>query len=129
MKVLVPQAVAKFLRAPILALSPGTCVETFELGERDGVFRQVDVADTGNLQSWLLPRQEVEFACAGAVGSMKRIHALAVHLPATGNEISTRLIPGANEVALCFRGLFGRWSKEGIAFGLGDAHSAAPASS
>ena len=94
MKVLVPQAAAKFLRAPILALSPGTCVETFELGERHGVFRQVDVADTGNLQSWLLPRQEVEFACAGAVGSMKRIHALAVHLPATGNEISTRFDSG-----------------------------------
>jgi len=102
-------------------LSPETCVETFELRKRDGVFRQVDVADAGKSQSWLIPRREVEFASAGAVESMKRIHALAVHLPATGNGISTRLIPGTNEVALCFRGLFGRWSKEGIAFGLGDA--------
>jgi hypothetical protein len=82
----------------------------------------VDPADAGNLESWLVPRREIESACRAAREAIERIHALALHMPPAGNEITTRLVPGTNEVALCFRGFeFGRWSRSGITFGLGDS--------
>jgi hypothetical protein len=122
LRIFVPAGTSKLLRGPITALSPEARVEIFELNERDGEIQRIPFSDAGNLESWLIPRREVESACGAADEAMRQIHALALHLPPAGNEISTRLIPGTDEVALCFRGLeFGRWSREGIAFGLGDS--------
>lgn len=122
LRIFVPAGTSKVLRGPITALSPDATVEIFELNERDCEIQRIPFSDAGNLESWLVPRREVESACAEANEAMKQVHALALHLPPGGNEISTRLVPGTNEVALCFRGLeFGRWSREGISFGLGDS--------
>ena len=83
--------------------------------------QRIDSADAGNLDSWLVPRREAESAFASARQAIGRIHALALHMPPAGDDIGIRLVPGTSEVALCFRGLeFGRWSREGISFGLGD---------
>lgn len=122
LRLFVPEGASKLLRGRTLALSPDACVAIFELSEPDGRIQQVDAADAGNLESWLVPRREIESACAAAREAIGRIHALALHMPPAGNEITTRLVPGPSEVALCFRGLeFGRWSRSGITFGLGDS--------
>src|SRR5208282_3872217 len=122
LRLFVPERTSRLLRERSAALSSIAPVEVFEFREADGRVQQIDLADAGNLESWLIPRREIESACASAREAIGRIHALALHTPPAGNEIGTRLVPGASEVALCFRGLeFGRWSRDGIAFGLGDS--------
>ncbi|HXX43594.1 MAG TPA: hypothetical protein VEJ38_02615 [Candidatus Acidoferrales bacterium] len=122
LRIFVPEGASKFFRGRIAALSPDARVEIFELSEPEGRLQEVDVADAGNLESWLVPRREMESACAEARRAIGQIHGLAVHLPPAGNEILLRPIPGTGEVSLCFRGLeFGQWSRGGILFGLGDS--------
>ena len=122
LRIFVPKGSAKLLRTPMQALSPNAGVELFEFDPAERAIHRIDLADAGNLESWLVPRREIEQACAEARAAMSKVHALALHLPPAGNEISVWLIPGTTEVSLRFRGLqFGKWSKEGIAFGLGDS--------
>ncbi len=122
LRIFVPEGAGKFFRGRIAALSLDARVEIFELSEPEGRIQEIDVADTGNQDSWLVPRREMESACAEARQAIGQIHALALHLAPAGNEISFRLIPGTGEVSLSFRGLeFGRWSRSGILFGPGDS--------
>lgn len=122
LRLFIPEGASKLLRGRVLGLSPDARVEIFELIEPEGRVGEIDAADAGNLESWLVSRREAESTCAAAREAIERIHALAVHVPPAGHEITTRLVPGTNEVALCFRGLeFGRWSKNGIFFGLGES--------
>lgn len=122
LRMFVPEGESKILCARVLALASDACVEIFEFSEPDNRIDPVDAADAGNLKDWLIPRGEVETACAAAREAIKRIHALAVHIPPAGNDVMTRVAPETNEVVLCFRGLeFGRWSRNGILFGLGDS--------
>jgi hypothetical protein len=121
LRLFVPEGTSRFVRERSLGFSSAARVEIFEFREPDSWMQRLDPADAGNLEGWLIPRSEIESACAAARETISRIHPLALHMPPAGNEIGTRLIPGTNEVALCFRGLeFGRWSRDGIWFGLGD---------
>jgi hypothetical protein len=121
LRLFIPEGASRYVRERSLALSSSTRTEIFEFRAPEGSMRKLDPADVGNLESWLVARGEIETACAAAREAIARIHPLALHMPPAGNEIGTRLIAGKNEVALCFRGLeFGRWSREGIRFGLND---------
>ena len=121
LRVFVPEGASLLLRERAFALCASARVEVFEFREVDGRVQKMDTADAGNLESWLVPRGEAESACRAAGEAIAQIHALALHIPPAGNEIETRSIPGTSEVALCFRGLeFGRWSRDGIYFGLDD---------
>ena len=122
LRLFVPEGASRSLRERVSALSSAARVEIFELRRPDGQIQKIDSADAGNLESWLVPRREVESALAAARGAIRRVHALALHMPPAGDDIGVRLVPGTSEVALCFRGLeFGRWSRDGISFGLGDS--------
>jgi len=122
LRIFVPQGASKLVRGRVPALSADTNIEIFEMSGPEGRIEQIDAADAGNLESWLVPRREVESACAEARHAIEQIHALALHMPPAGNEITLRLVPRTGEVALCFRGLeFGRWSRSGITFGLGES--------
>ena len=105
------------------ALSSSAGVEIFEFRASGGRMLKMDCADTGNLKSFLVQRGEAESARAAAHDAIRRIHALALHMPPAGNEIGLRLVPGTSEVSLGFRGLtFGTWSsRDGISFGLADS--------
>lgn len=122
LRLFVPEGTSRFVCQRALALSSAARTEIFEFREPDFQMRKMDSADAGNLESWLLPRHEAESALQAAREAARRIHALALHMPPAGDEIGVRLAPGTDEVAYCFRGLeFGRWSKDGISFGLGDS--------
>ena len=122
LRVFVPEGASSCIRHRALALSSAAHTEIFEFREPDTWMQKTDQADVGNLESWLMPRHEAECALEEAREAIQRIHALALHMPPAGNEIGLRLVPGTDEVALCFRGLeFGRWSKNGILFGLEDS--------
>lgn len=122
LRIFVPEGASRFLRARVLALSSAARTEIFEFREPDGYMEKQESADAANLESWLIPRRDVESLLAEAREAIAKIHPLALHRPPAGGEIGVRLVPESHEVALCFRGLeFGRWSRDGIFFGLGDS--------
>ena len=122
LRLFVPEGTSRPLRERAFALSSAARVEVFEFREEDDRIQKMDPADAGNVESWLAPRREVEAALAAAREAIGRVHALALHMPPVGDDIGLRLVPGTGEVAICFRGLeLGRWSRDGILFGLGDS--------
>jgi len=124
LRLFLPEGAGNCVRERCAALSSNTGVEIFEFRVEDGRIFKMDCADTGNLISLLVPRGEAESTRSAARDAIRRIHALALHIPPAGSEIGLRLVPGTAEVSLGFRGLkFGSWSsKDGISFGLGDSH-------
>ena len=127
LRLLVPEGTSRFLRERVLALSTSARTEVYEFSEPDGRVQKVDPADTGNLESWLLSRREIESALAGAHDAISRVREM---IPGTAGAIEARVPAGTREAALCFRGLeFARWTKEGLFFGLGDAREAVTATS
>ena len=109
-----PEGAARVAARRAQALSPSTFVELYEYGA-DWRVRRVDAHDTGNLETWLVPRRDVEGVLAQAASAIERIRKLAP------GAIETEAIPGTAEVALRFRGaLFARWTPAGIYFGFGD---------
>jgi hypothetical protein len=119
LRLFVPHGASNALRARASALSTVARTQIFELDQINGRMRKTDSTDTGNLESWLVFRNEAESTVAQARESIARIHALALNNPAA---IATRVPAGTNEVSFSFRGLeFARWSKDGLSFGLGDS--------
>ncbi|HEV3481601.1 MAG TPA: hypothetical protein VGR97_04655 [Candidatus Acidoferrales bacterium] len=123
LRLFVPEGAGSCVRERCAALSSSAGVEIFEFRAVDGRMLKMDCADIGNLKSFLVPRGEAESARAAARDAVRRIHALALHMPPAGNEIGFRVVPGTSEVSIGFRGLtFGTWSsRDGISFGLGDS--------
>jgi hypothetical protein len=121
LRLLVPGGAGRRLRERALALSASVRAEIFEYGEPDGRMQKMDVADAGNLESWLVPRGDVESTFAAARDAFARISLLGAFAEGAPGAIAPRAVAGTTEVALCFRGLeFARWSRDGISFGLGD---------
>ena len=122
LRLFVPAGTSRNICQRSLALSSAARTEIYEFREPDAWMQKTDPADSGNLESRLMPRHEAESALQESREAIGKIHALALHVPPAGNEIGLRLVPATDEVALCFRGLeFGRWSRNGILFGLGDS--------
>jgi hypothetical protein len=126
LRLLVPGGAGRRLRERALALSASARAEIFEYGEPDGRIQKLDVADAGNLESWLVPRGDVESTLAAAQDAFARISLLTaisqgVQDAVAPGAVALRPVAGTTEVALCFRGMeFARWSRDGISFGLGD---------
>ncbi len=115
----VPQGTSRRLRERLLALSASTRAEIYEMREPDAAMQKIDPADAGNLESWLVPRDQIESALQAASGTIAHIRAM---LPANTDAIQCRVPAGANEVALAFHGMqFARWTKQGVLFGLGNS--------
>lgn len=122
LRLFVPEGAAKLLRERALALSNSARAEIFEYRESDWRIQKLDIADAGNLESWLVPRRESEAALRAARESAATVSTLARFIDDSSNAIRFRVLAGAKEVAVCFRGLeFARWSKEGMKFGLSDS--------
>jgi hypothetical protein len=122
LRLFVPEGSAKLLRERVAGLSGSARTEIFEYGDSDWRMQKVDVADAGNLESWLAPRRESEAALRSASEASRRTSALAGAIDDPARAVRLRMLAGAKEVAFCFRGLeFARWSKEGMKFGLADS--------
>jgi hypothetical protein len=122
LRLFVPEGAGRLLRERVSALSPAARTEIFEFREADASVKKMDLADGGNVAGWLLPRREAESTLNAAQDVIRKAHPLALHTPPAGDGITTRLVPGTGGVALCFRGLeFGRWSRDGLFFGLEDS--------
>ena len=98
------------------ALAPSANVELFSVEEATWRARRIETGDTGNRESWLTPRREVETILAAAGAVIERVRALAP------GAIDAVVPPGTREVAHRFRGLeFARWADGRLVFGLGDS--------
>ncbi|MGH9688370.1 MAG: hypothetical protein ACRD5K_14895 [Candidatus Acidiferrales bacterium] len=122
LRLFVPEGSARLLRERALALSDAARAEIFEYRESDWRIQKMDLADAGNLESWLVPRRDSESALQAARDSASRLSTLARMMDDPNSSMHLRVLAGAKEVAFCCHGLeFARWSKEGLKFGLGDS--------
>jgi hypothetical protein len=125
LRLFVPEGSGRSVRERVAALCDGARTEIFEYREADGRMQKVDVADAGNLESWLMPRREAEAVLRAAREATGGVPALARMLADASKPLGTRVLPRANEAAFCFHGLeFAHWSRDGFQFGLGDSQEA-----
>jgi hypothetical protein len=100
------------------ALAPSANLEIYEMNEDTWRVERAEIADAGNLESWLTPRGEAQTTLDAAREAIEKIRALATQ---SRDAIAATPAPGTREVALRFRGLeFARWDPAGVSFGLGD---------
>jgi hypothetical protein len=122
LRVFVPEGASRFIRERVLGIAGSARVEIFEFNEREGRMRKMDPADVGNLQSRMVPRADAQFLLASAGDARERVAALAPPNSEVSRSLITRVVAGAKEVAICYRGLdFAHWTPEGLTFGLGEA--------
>lgn len=122
LRLFLPEGASRALRERVLSLSSAASTEIYELSDPEMRLEKVDPADAGNLESWMVPRREIESALRAAEEAMARIRSLAPGTAASPGTIAVRVPAGTNDVALVFRGLeFARRTCEGLFFGLGEA--------
>ncbi len=115
LRLFVPEGGSRLLRERLLALSPIGHVEIFEMAKLNGELRRIDIADAGNLESWLTPRRDIDELLRRA---NEAIGSVRIAWPENAGKIELRVASGAREVAYCCRGLeFARWTREGIVIG------------
>lgn len=121
LRVFVPEGTSKFIRERALGIGQSVRLEVYEFNEPESRVQRMDSSDVGNLQSWLIPRREVEFAFEGAKDALARIRGMVPASSQLASHISMRVVSGTRDVAFCSRGLeFARWVREGVTFGLND---------
>ncbi|MGC1687233.1 MAG: hypothetical protein WA734_16525 [Candidatus Acidiferrales bacterium] len=118
LRLFVPEGTAREVRHRTKALTTAARVEIFELIADEERLRAVDLADTGNLESWLTPRREIENTVDSAREIVERIRSMDVR---AAEHIVTEVRPGVREVAVRYRGLeFARLADGHIEIGVGD---------
>lgn len=118
LRLFVPEGKSRNLRERSLALSSSARTEIFEYTDPDARMLKMDPADAGNLESWLVPRREMDSLLASAQYVVNSFRAI---VPSAADSIESRIFPRTKEVGFCFRGLeYARYTKEGIFFGFGE---------
>jgi hypothetical protein len=133
LRLFLPEGATREARHRVRALNSSAYVEIFELIEHGTRVRAVDPADSENLESWLMPRREIDGVLDAARDAIESIRAAD---PAAAEYIAADVRPpgrpagrpGARrrgpEVAVRYRGLeFARWSDGQLALGVGDDRS------
>ncbi len=110
-----PEGAGRVTAYRLRALSPAITVELYEYKTENWRARRCDSRDAGNVDSWLVPRREVEAILAEAAPEIARIRRLAP------DAVEAEALPETGEITLRFRGLpFARWHRENISYGIGD---------
>lgn len=116
-RIFVPEGASRSLRERSVALSSSAKTEIFEIREPDSIMQRVDPGDAGNLESYLVPRTEIEAAITVAGETAAHIRTM---FPTHPDAVTLRVPARTGEVAFCFRGVeFARRTRDGIFFGLG----------
>jgi len=120
LRLFLPGSAVRETRLRARALATFTRLQVFEFIEDAARVRAVDLADTGNMESWLTPRREIDGALTAAGAVIESVRGASDR---AAENIAAAVRPGAKEVALRFRGLeFARWAEGQLAIGVGDAH-------
>ncbi len=115
LRLFLPKGASRVTLHRLGALEPSTRIEVFEADCPSGSVERIPASDTGNLQTWLVPRRELESLLDRARADLAPLCALAPESIAAG------VVPGTRDVALRFRGIeFARWEDGRVSFGLAD---------
>lgn len=115
LRLFLPQAASRATLHRLAALAVSLAVEIYEFDESRGCLRRMDPRDVGNVETWLMPRREVEALIERALRDLAPWQALAPR------DVTASVTPGTRQVALRFRGVeFASWNDGKILFGFGD---------
>lgn len=118
LRLFLPQGASRATLHRLAALTASVAVEIYEFDESRGCVRRVDSRDTGNIETWLVPRRDVEALLAHA------LHELAPWQALAPDDIAASVVPGTRQVALRFRGVeFACWIDGKVLFGPGERRS------
>jgi hypothetical protein len=115
LRIFLPKGASAVTAHRLTALVSPQEIELYEYDPLHWRLRRVPISDAGNLDTWLVPRREVDAAMAAAMPDAERIRSLAPE------AIQLGISAVARELTLRFRGLeFARQKLGTIWFGLGD---------
>jgi hypothetical protein len=115
LRIFLPKGASAVTAHRLTALASPQEIELYEYDPLHWRLRRVPISDAGNLDTWLVPRREVDAAMAAAMPDAERIRSLAPE------AIQLGISAVARELTLRFRGLeFARQKLGTIWFGLGD---------
>jgi len=111
-RVFAPEEAASELMHQARCLNARARVEVFVIAQDSDRIERCDPADTGNLQSDLIPRWEIEKLLGRGQAALQRIREMA---PQSAKLVSAGLELETDEITLRFRGLeFARWAGGGL---------------
>lgn len=115
LRLFLPEGAGRASCQRLAALDSSTPIEVYEIRPALEDVVRLHPSDTGNLNTWLVPRREAESLLARARPALDKVIQLAP------DAITASSVPGGREVVLRFRGLaFARWTEEQVHFGAGE---------
>lgn len=115
LRLFLPAGASRVTLRRLCALEPSTRTEVFEADCSKGSVQQIEARDIGNVQTWLVPRRDVESLLERAGADLAPLCTLA------RESVAASVVPGTRSVALRFRGIeFARWEDGRVLFGLGE---------
>lgn len=123
LRIFLPEGQSQVVLERARALSPNAGLEIYEFTRDEFRIRRVEMSGRGNVESWLVPRGEIEMTLASAAELIHRVRAL---FPDASGAIEVSVPAGTRDVSFRFRGLeFARWSEGQLFLGVGDPHERA----
>lgn len=118
LRIFLPEGQSQVTLERARALSPTVGLEVYEFTTDEFRIRRVEASGRGNIESWLVPRGEIEMTLASAAELIHRVGAL---VPEVSSAIEVSVPAGTRDVSFRFRGLeFARWSDGQLFVGIGD---------
>ena len=115
LRLFLPRGTSGITAHRLTALAAPQEVELYEYDPLYWRMRRIAISDAGNLETWLVPRRELDQALTAALPEVERIRRLAPE------AIRVAVAALTQDVTLRFRGLeFARWRQGMVWFGLGD---------
>lgn len=115
LRLFLPEGGSRTTVMRLRGLTRSVAFEVYEIVERTGKARQLDVSDIGNLTTRLVPKRQMEEELAQAEPTVAKIRQMSP------DAIAATMIPGSRGVGLRFRGLeFARWNAGGLVLSIGE---------
>ena len=123
LRIFLPEAQSQIVLERARVLSPTVGLEVYEFTTDEFRIRRVEASGRGNIESWLVPRGEIEMALTSAAELIHRLRGL---FPEAACIIEVSVPAGTRDISFRFRGLeFARWSDGRLFFGINDPHERA----
>jgi hypothetical protein len=114
LRLIVPEKTAALLTDRLAALHPQLAVQLYEFTSSTEEITRVDPSANGNINTWLVPRREIELLKSRANEALNPVVAVCPH------AITMHAVPPEQIVVLRFRGLtFAHWKDGQVYFGIG----------
>jgi hypothetical protein len=115
LRLFLPRGTSAITAHRLTALASPQEIELYEYDSLHWRLRRIAISDAGNLDTWLVPRREVDQVLTAALPELERIQRLAPEAVRAGFAAPT------GDVTLRFRGMeFVRWRQGLVWFGLGE---------